>query len=44
MTFVPDEGNGGYLFPGKSTNVDLEVDRVWPYFGSDLSTATNLDV
>lgn len=41
---MPDEGNGGYLFPGKATSNDLDVDRAWSWFGSDLSTSANFDV
>jgi len=41
VTFVPEESatGGGYLFPGKSDNVELEVDRTWKYFGANLEDA-----
>ena len=41
VAFVSEESivDGEYLFPGKSSNVELEVDRTWKYLGANLEDA-----
>jgi hypothetical protein len=49
VTFVPEDSvaGGGYLFPGKADNPELEVDKAWKYFGvsyEDALIAEDLNV
>jgi hypothetical protein len=44
VTFVPDAGNGGFLFPGKATGEELDIVKAWSYYKSDITTAALLEV
>ena len=40
---MPDDDNGGFVFPGKSSNDNLEVAKMWYMMGADMNRAADLE-
>jgi hypothetical protein len=37
--YAQHEDGDDFLIPGKSSNIDLEVEKAWSMFGADMKNA-----